>query len=82
MAFSIEDFLAQFMGVFGTVATVAMNLFESIFGHMQGAFGNGSMATGIAIGFVLAFLFRGIIMKLLIGAILVVVFVQLFGLSG
>lgn len=82
MGLSIDEFLAQFTSVFATVATVAMNLFESIFGHMEGVFGNGTMTTGIVIGFVLAFFFRGIIMKLLIGAILVIVFIQLFGVPG
>jgi ABC-type iron transport system FetAB permease component len=40
------------------------------------------MVTGIIIGFVLAFFFRGIIMKLLIVGFLVVVAFWLFGNGG
>jgi hypothetical protein len=53
-----------------------------MFGYLQNMAGNGPMVTGIIIGFVLAFFFRGIIMKLLIVGFLVVVAFWLFGNGG
>jgi hypothetical protein len=76
MGFSITDYLAQFESVFWSIGTMALSFLENISGHAQHVFENGSMSTGIIIGFVLALLFRGIILKLVIGVVLVIVFIQ------
>lgn len=80
--FDIAEFMRQYLSVFGEVAEVAMQVFSTVFGYVQNVAGNGTMVTGIIIGFVLAFFFRGIIMKLLIVGFFVVVGFWLFGNGG
>lgn len=80
--FDVGEFMHQFLSVFGDIAEVAMRVFSTMFGYLQNVAGNGPMVTGIIIGFVLAFFFRGIIMKLLIVGFLVVVAFWLFGNGG
>jgi len=80
--FDVGEFMHQFLSVFGDIAEVAMQVFGTMFGYLQNVAGNGPMVTGIIIGFVLAFFFRGIIMKLLIVGFLVVVAFWLFGNGG
>ena len=80
--FDIAEFMRQYLSVFGEVAEVAMQVFNTVFGYVQNVAGNGTMVTGIIIGFVLAFFFRGIIMKLLIVGFFVVVGFWLFGNGG
>ncbi|MBA9847904.1 hypothetical protein [Paraburkholderia ferrariae] len=81
-SFDVGEFMHQFLSVFGDIAEVAMRVFSTMFGYLQNMAGNGPMVTGIIIGFVLAFFFRGIIMKLLIVGFLVVVAFWLFGNGG
>ncbi|MBO0501509.1 hypothetical protein J1C51_22315 [Chromobacterium haemolyticum] len=81
-SFDVGEFMRQYLSVFGDIAEAAMQLFSSVFGSLQNVAGNGPMVTGIIIGFVLAFFFRGIIMKLLIVGFLVVVAFWLFGNGG
>lgn len=81
-SFDVGEFMHQLLSVFGDIAEVAMRVFSTMFGYLQNMAGNGPMVTGIIIGFVLAFFFRGIIMKLLIVGFLVVVAFWLFGNGG
>lgn len=81
-SFDVGEFMHQFLSVFGDIAEVAMRVFSTMFGYLQNMAGNGPVVTGIIIGFVLAFFFRGIIMKLLIVGFLVVVAFWLFGNGG
>ncbi|MGP8438165.1 hypothetical protein [Burkholderia cenocepacia] len=81
-SFDVGEFMRQYLSVFGDIAEVAMQVFHGLFGYLQNVAGNGPMVTGIIIGFVLAFFFRGIIMKLLIVGFLVVVAFWLFGNGG
>lgn len=78
----MAEFMRQYLSVFGNIAEVAMQIFSTVFGYLQNVAGNGPMVTGIIIGFVLAFFFRGIIMKLVIVGFLVVVGFWLFGNGG
>lgn len=80
--FDVGEFMRQFLGVFGDIAEAFMQIFSGVFGHLQNVAGNGPMVTGIIIGFVLAFFFRGVIMKLLIFGFVVVVALWLFGNGG
>lgn len=80
MGFSADDLLTQLTGALHSFFSGAMSLLDPIVGTMRGFVGNGAMASGIVIGFVLALFFRGIVIKLLVVAILAIVLVQIFGL--
>lgn len=80
--FDVAEFMRQYLSVFGDIAEVAMQVFSTLFGYLQNVAENGTMVTGIIIGFVLAFFFRKIIMRLLIVGLLVVVTFWLFGNGG
>lgn len=80
--FSIEEFLSQFAGVFQGIAEAVMRLFGGGMSSLQDVTDNRPLVTGIAIGFLLAFFLRGVIVKLLIFGFLVAVFFWMFGRPG
>jgi hypothetical protein len=59
---------------------VLWGLLDPIIGGLRGVLGNGTMASGIVIGSVLALIFRGVFVKLLVLAILAIVLVHAFGM--